>query len=170
MGTKPMEMRRLLRRGTWLGIESSTFGSILFWILVAVIAPVTTEGVAYAYSAVVIIAIATALAMMIPGAIGGACSAYALYQLSTREKLTETAGFQTGLVTGLLVGSILLASLRVAGLGEPKLDKEAMVIFSLTAGISILVGGWHGWRLGRWFLRHTLRGSMAAHSDANATD
>jgi hypothetical protein len=158
MEARSMYPKPLLRRGISLGVKSSIVASLLFWG-VAIIVGLLSKGTdspnleANPYVVTAIFVLATMVVSLLPGIIGGATNAYVLYRLSSRNKLTRATSVASGLLIGFSAGfaTVLGVSLISGNIGY--IFAEVVQVALLAACVAALVGGWHGWVIGRWLLK-----------------
>lgn len=149
--------KAVVKRGIVLGLQASIVASALFWVVVFVSELLVEEstqnkrGNPYGYGVFVILVLATIIVSLLPGIIGGAANAYLLSRLASSKRLTRAASITSGLLVGFLAGFATIFG--VALKAGPPYDLAGTVQFALVvACVAAPVGGWHGWRVGKWLL------------------
>ena len=151
-----------LKRGIVLGIIASIIASLLLWGVVIVWDLLAGGGFRNTTShvdpyAVLFIAFTgTIVVSVFPGVIGGAMNACVLHWLSSRGRLTRVTSITPGLLIGFLAGfatipGIYLISGDIAYVIRYDFA-ETVELALMVACVAAPVGGWHGWRIGRWLL------------------
>ena len=161
MRTKPRCPRPLLKRAILLGVVAAVVASLLLWGVLLLPGLLSGKGWSTTshvdpYAVLIIAVTATIVVSLFPGAIGGATNANVLHWLSSRGKLTRATSIVPGLLIGFLAGfapipGIYLISGDIALVIRYNLT-ETVELALIVACVAAPVGGWHGWRLGKWLL------------------
>ena len=159
MRTKPRCPRPLLKRAILLGVVAAVVASLLLWGGIILVGLLSADGGGTTsgfdpYAALIILVMATIVVSLFPGAIGGATNAYVLHWLSSRGKLTRATSIVPGLFIGFLAGlTTVMGIVLISGRGRGIYPlAEGAEIALIVACVAAPVGGWHGWRVGKWLL------------------
>ena len=155
MGIKSIYPKPLLRRGVLLGLRASVIASLLFWGVTIFMGLLSKGGdspnpEANPYVVTAILVLATIVVSFFPGAIGGVTNAYVLYRLSSGDKLTRGTSIASGLLIGFLAGFATILVIFLISGDKVYAFAEAVQFALLIACIAAPVGGWHGWKIGKW--------------------
>ena len=161
MGMKPRCPRPLLKRAIQLGIVSGVVASLLLWGVSILPGLLSGKGLSSSshvdpYAVLIIAVIGTIVVSLVPGTIGGAANAWVLHWLSSEGRLTRVTSIVPGLLMGFLLGfatipGIDLISGDIAFVIRYRLA-ETVELALIVGCVAAPVGGWHGWRLGKWLL------------------
>jgi hypothetical protein len=155
MRTEPRCPRTLLKRAILLGLVAAVVASLLLWggiILVGVVLGGGWSRTSHVdpYAVLIIVATATIVVSLFPGAIGGATNAYVLHWPSSRGKLTRVTSIVPDLLIGFLAGFATVLAIYL--IAEVSVDADALYLAFQASCASAPMGGWHGWRVGKWLL------------------